>query len=90
MPEDSEFYTATMAKVYAGQGHWDKAVEIYQYLLRQDSSRKDYVAALKDARYKLNSESVAQITELSELIGKWVEILLKLQTLEKLRKYHLP
>jgi hypothetical protein len=31
MEKETDFYTGTMAKVYAGQGHWDKAAEIYRH-----------------------------------------------------------
>jgi len=28
--------TATLARVFAEQGHWEKSIEIYRSLLRQD------------------------------------------------------
>ena len=33
-------YTETMAKVYAAQGHWGKAAEIYRHLLTEAPARR--------------------------------------------------
>ena len=49
MEKETDFYTGTMAKVYAGQGHWDKAAEIYRHLLRMEPERTDYLEALAEA-----------------------------------------
>ena len=46
MQNETDFYTATMARVYAEQGHWDKSAEIYRYLLKQEPERVDYLEAL--------------------------------------------
>ena len=36
MSQEVDIYTETMAKVYADQGHWAKAVEIYQHLVQSE------------------------------------------------------
>ncbi len=35
-----------MAKIYAGQGHYDMAAEVYRHLLRENPGRRDWAAAL--------------------------------------------
>ena len=34
MSQEVNIYTETMAKVYADQGHWEKAAEIYHHLVQ--------------------------------------------------------
>ncbi len=41
MSKEIGIYTETMAKVYAAQGHWGKAAEIYRHLLTGAPARKD-------------------------------------------------
>jgi cytochrome c-type biogenesis protein CcmH/NrfG len=48
MEKETDFYTGTMAKVYADQGHWDKTAEIYRHLLRLEPERIDYLEALAE------------------------------------------
>ena len=38
MSKEVGIYTETMAKVYASQGHWAKAAEIYRHLLTGGAS----------------------------------------------------
>ena len=46
MSKEIGIYTETMAKVYASQGHWGKAAEIYRHLLTEAPARKDFADAL--------------------------------------------
>jgi Tfp pilus assembly protein FimV len=41
MTDKPDFYTKTMAKVYADQGYLTKAAEIYRFLLKQEPDRQD-------------------------------------------------
>ena len=56
--EDTEFYTATMAKVYADQGHTEKAIEIYKFILDRDPERSDIREALESLETEGHEESV--------------------------------
>jgi hypothetical protein len=53
MSKDIGIYTETMAKVYAAQGHWGKAAEIYRHLLTGTPARKDFSDALAEAEEKI-------------------------------------
>ena len=53
MMQDSDFKTATMAKVYSSQGHYEKAAQIYKHLLECEPDRQDLARALAVVEKKL-------------------------------------
>jgi len=80
---DDIFFTKTMAKVYADQGNLGKAAEIYKYLLKNEPARQDLIdafAEIEEKRFENNSK------ELIELFSTWIDLLLMLERLRKLRK----
>ena len=83
MTEDTVFYTVTMARVYANQGELRKACEIYRYILEQEPDRMDVADALLEIEKKLPEK---RREALVNLISIWVELLLKYNDLEKLKK----
>ena len=85
---DSVFYTATMAKVYAEQGYFEKAVEIYGYLLKNEPGRQDLIEALADVEKKRSEKPKKGITDLVPLFEKWIDLLLEYNNLQKLKKLH--
>ena len=86
MESETEFYTATKAKVYADQGHWDKAAEIYRYLLRLEPERIDYLEALAGAENKLNAAGTRPVDDLAPLFHKWFDLMLNYKNLQKLHR----
>ena len=86
------FYTKTMAKVYADQGHWDKAAEIYRHLLKQEPERQDLVDALRETEKIIGDLREKNQETLTVLFAEWIELLLdqdkirKLKTLRSLMK----
>lgn len=86
MEKETDFYTATMAAVYAEQGHWDKSAEIYRYLLKREPERVDYLEALAKAERKLISSADKPSENLSTLFQQWFDLVLKYKTLQKLQK----
>lgn len=86
MEKETDFYTATMAAVYAEQGHWDKSAEIYRYLLKREPERVDYLEALAKAERKLISSADKPSENLSPLFQQWFDLVLKYKTLQKLQK----
>jgi pentatricopeptide repeat protein len=89
MDKRSDFYTETMARVYAKQGHWQKAAEIYRYLLEQDPDRLDYSRALEEVESKL--ATVAKTSDdLVPLFREWLELMghyIKLERLSRLKRH---
>ncbi|MFZ1200710.1 MAG: hypothetical protein WAO07_11120, partial [Desulfobacterales bacterium] len=45
--------TATMANIYAAQGHDDLAAEVYRHLLHENPNRRDFADALGIIEMKL-------------------------------------
>jgi cytochrome c-type biogenesis protein CcmH/NrfG len=87
MEKETDFYTGTMAKVYAGQGHWDKAAEIYRHLLRVEPERTDYLEALAEAERMLSASSKQQsVEDLAPLFHEWIDLMLKYHNLKRLRR----
>jgi len=81
---DDVFYTKTMAKVYADQGNLEKATEIYKYLLKREPNRHD----LTDALSEIEKKSLGKDSEkLEKLFGKWVDLLIRYNGLQKLKKF---
>jgi pentatricopeptide repeat protein len=89
MDKRSDFYTETMARVYAKQGHWQKAAEIYRYLLEQEPDRLDYSRALEEVESKL--ATVAKTPDdLVPLFREWLELMghyIKLERLSRLKRH---
>lgn len=86
MNEDDVFYTRTMAKVLADQGNLKKAAEIYHYLLERDPGNPDLVDALSEIETQLIEIGS---DDLVRLFGRWIDLLLTHNNLEKLKKLKL-
>jgi hypothetical protein len=86
MSQDVDIYTETMAKVYADQGHWTKAVEIYRYLVKLEPHRQDLLDALEHARQKMEEHTDNSPDKLVPLFSQWIGLLLQQEKLERLRK----
>ncbi len=83
MIKDDVFNTKTMAKVYAEQGNLGKAAEIYKYLLEQEPGRQDLIDALSEIEKKYINKNQEN---LSRLLSEWINLLLKHNSMQKLKK----
>ncbi|MBW1826766.1 MAG: tetratricopeptide repeat protein [Deltaproteobacteria bacterium] len=83
MNADDVFYTRTMAKVLVDQGNLKKAAEIYHYLLEREPGNPDLVDALSEIETQLIEIGS---DDLVRLFGRWIDLLLTHNTLEKLKK----
>jgi tetratricopeptide (TPR) repeat protein len=79
--------TATLARVFAEQGHWEKSIEIYQNLLRQDPDRPDLAKALAEAEAALQAAQPAPSQALVPLFREWIDLLLRHDRVRKLRRF---
>jgi cytochrome c-type biogenesis protein CcmH/NrfG len=86
MEKETDFYTATMAKVYADQEHWEKAAEIYRHLLKQEPDRIDFLEALAEAETKIISSGKKTPDKLAPLFHQFFDLMLKVKNIQKLRK----
>ena len=85
MSKEIGIYTETMAKVYAAQGHWGKAAEIYRHLLTGAPARKDFADALAEAGKKIHKDSHKNPEQLVPLFREWIELLFRCEKLQKLK-----
>lgn len=77
------FYTKTMADVYADQGNWDKAAEIYSYLLGREPGRRDLIDALSEIE---NKRLAHRSERLTRMLRTWIELSFKYNGMQKLKK----
>lgn len=82
MTDHPDFYTKTMAKVYADQGYLSKAAEIYRLLLKQEPDRKDLIDELFKIEKKLSEKTPSDPVL---LLSKWIDLELKYNNLKKLK-----
>ena len=87
MLNDPDFYTVTMARVYEKQGLWDKAAEIYQYLLKQEPERKDFAEALSKVERKMEETVYKKPDDLIPLFREWINLLLQHSRLQELQRF---
>jgi len=81
--KDDVFYTRTMAKVYADQGNLEKATEIYKYLLECEPECQDLMDALSNIE---KNRLEKNLDHLQRLLGRWVDLLLAYNRMQKLKK----
>jgi len=81
MAEETLFYTMTMAKLYADQGHLAKAGKIYKYLLKQEPGRQDIIDALAE----IGKKNADLDENLSVLFSKWFDLIFTYNKLIKLK-----
>ncbi|MBT8331657.1 MAG: hypothetical protein KJP06_04940, partial [Deltaproteobacteria bacterium] len=85
MDKETDFYTATMAKVYSEQEHWEKAADIYRHLLAQQPERNDYLEALAEMEKKAKQKRQKSLEDLDALFHQWFDLMFKYKNLLKLR-----
>jgi hypothetical protein len=82
MTDDPVFYTRTMARVYATQQNWDRAIRIYQHLLSQEPGDAELIEELAAVR---DAAAAAPTEDLSALLSEWVDLLATLRRIRSLR-----
>jgi len=77
MSDPSDHPTLTLAALYADQGHYEKAIETYQHLLRKFPDREDIKDNLSDLKVKMQKMKTTKEPELAMLFQKWFDLLTK-------------
>ncbi len=75
MNESSEFYTATMARLYAEQGYLLKAAEIYRYLAVQNPRDAELKRALEDIEQEIVRRQAPTLRDAQLLLREWIDLL---------------
>ncbi|MBN1930007.1 MAG: hypothetical protein JW786_00160 [Desulfobacterales bacterium] len=82
----TNFYTATLAKVYAKQGYLEKAAQIYKSLLEREPKRPDLIEALSEIEKENLKKSKMNAKNLVPIFSKWIELILRYNKLQNLKK----
>ena len=85
MSREIGIYTETMAKVFAAQGHWEKAAEIYRHLLTEAPAREELSDALAEVEKSLGKEPQKDFEQLVLLFREWIQLVFRREKLNKLR-----
>ncbi len=83
MVEKQEFETETMAGIYANQGHYGKAIDIYRRLLEQHPDRSD----LRDKLLRIETQKKYEDeNRLADKFSEWLDLLMKRKKLDALKQ----
>lgn len=77
--------TATMAKIFSQQGHFDEAIEIYRHLLKQNPERLDLAEALARTEEKRRLQSVPASGDIVSILSAYIRLLLAYRQLADLQ-----
>jgi len=66
-----------MARLYADQGHYDKALEVYRHLMTQFPESRDISEAFSDLKEKIQRIRTSNEPELAPLFREWFDLLIK-------------
>jgi hypothetical protein len=78
----------TLARLFAAQGHWEKAAAMYRRLLELEPERQDIAQALSEAEQQfLTSERRHSSQDLGVLLGQWIDLMLQYDRLRKLKRF---
>lgn len=83
--DDKTFYTETMARLLCQQGQYDRAAEVYRYLLAQSPHRKDLEKEL-DTALCAKPKATIHRERIQELIERWVTQMLRYKALRQLQQ----
>jgi len=86
MMKDPDFFTVTMARVYASQGYWAKAAEIYRHLLKEEPERRDIAEALSEVERKMDEAENKKPGDLLPLFREWIRLVFEYRRLQGLRE----
>ena len=86
MIPDNDFKTATMARVYSNQGHYEKAKDIYKHLLKCEPDRQDLARALAEVERKLHQKTQGNNEKLADMFSTWIDFIISYKRMRDLKK----
>ena len=75
MNDPAPEYTRTQAKLYADQGLYDKAMEIYRHLINEFPEQEDLLDDFSDLKVKMQRTNASKEPELAILFEQWLDLL---------------
>lgn len=85
MENNADFNTETMARIFADQGHFDRAAGIYRLLLEADPGRSDLANALAAVEAQAAAGTAKSPADLEPLMAAWIDLLLTYRNILKLK-----
>jgi len=86
MEKEYRHGTVTLARLFAAQGHWEKAADVYRSLLQHEPDREDLVQALSAAEKQMAASGRESARDLVPLFRRWIDLLLEYDRLRKLKR----
>jgi tetratricopeptide (TPR) repeat protein len=86
MSNPDQRYTKTLAKLYADQDHFDKAIEIYQHLIEKFPEREDLLDDFEDLKVKMQRIKTSNEPELAVLFKQWFDLLAQYRQINTIQK----
>jgi tetratricopeptide (TPR) repeat protein len=86
MNDPAQRYTKTLAKLYADQGYYDKAIEIYRHLVKKFPEREDLLDDFSDLKVKIQRIKTSNEPELSVLFQRWFDLLAKYRQINAIQR----
>lgn len=77
MNDSTLHYTPTLARLYADQGYYDKAIEIYQVLIRKFPQRSDLLDEFADVLARTRQLKTSNEPNLAMLFKQWFDLITK-------------
>lgn len=74
-----------MAKIFAQQGYYDKAISIYRHLLKKDPDRRDLAKALARTEEKRDIAAATAPGDLVSVLSEYIRFLLNYRQLLELQ-----
>jgi hypothetical protein len=79
----TQFYTVTMAELYARQGYLRKAARIYGHLIEKEPGREDLRKTLAEIEKKIEKQTGPTPKELGLLIREWADLIKQQKELKR-------
>jgi hypothetical protein len=86
MEDNYSHGTPTLARLFASQGHWGKAANIYRRMLEREPGRQEIAQALAEAEERIKASGGAPPGDMEALFRQWIDLLLKHDRLRKLKR----
>lgn len=80
------FFTRTMARIHAEQGHYHKAAEIYRFLRVREPEAQDLQDALQHVEALAAQNADARHARLVDLMSEWFHLLITVDRIERMRR----
>ena len=79
----TQFYTVTMAELYARQGYLRKAARIYGHLIDKEPGRADLRKTLAGIEKKIAKQTGPTRKELGLLVREWADLINRQKELKR-------